>query len=120
LVNLHHEQEVKHDIRLDPVNGTLLGQYSLHGLIDRGVYDWEVFEPFYVEKELPPPWGNRYLFEICSWIIDRPRMMGDHSFMRLKTPRGEWYSVGQYRPAKASIICIIMMHIVNILIDGIS
>ncbi|RKP07058.1 hypothetical protein THASP1DRAFT_31126 [Thamnocephalis sphaerospora] len=93
-------KDIAASIRVDPANGTLLGQYSRHGLVEQGVYDWEVLEPFYVEQQLPPPWGNRYLFEFCSWIIDRPRMMGDHSYMRLKTPKGEWYSVGQYRPAK--------------------
>jgi hypothetical protein len=89
---------------VDPTTGVMLGQYNYLGLIDRGVYDWEVLTPFYIEPQSPPPWGNRYLFEFCSWIIDRPRMMGDHTYIRLKTPQGEWYSVGQYRPQKVSLI----------------
>ena len=37
-------------------------------------------------KSLIHNWGNRYLFEICCWIIDEPRLSGDHTWIRLKTP----------------------------------
>lgn len=80
----------------------MLGQYSKNGLVSNNVYDWSMLEPFYVESSTPPPWGDRYLFEICSWIVNRPRLIGDHTFIRLKTPQGEWYSVGQYRPQKVT------------------
>lgn len=59
--------------------------------------------PFKHEPQLPPPWGNRYICEIVSWIIDSPRINGDHSFLRFKTPQGEWYSVGQYMPIKHNV-----------------
>ncbi|RKP27601.1 hypothetical protein SYNPS1DRAFT_20910 [Syncephalis pseudoplumigaleata] len=86
--------DIRNEIRVDPSTGVMLGQYNYEGFIERGVYDWDVLTPFYVEPQLPPPWGDRYLFEFCSWIVDRPRMMGDHTFIRLKTPQGEWYSMG--------------------------
>ncbi|KAI9597767.1 hypothetical protein BDF19DRAFT_434363 [Syncephalis fuscata] len=92
--------EIRDGISVDPQTGVMQGQYNYQGLIDRGVYEWEALTPFYIEPVCPPPWGDRYLFEFCSWIVDRPRMMGDHTYMRLKTPQGEWYSVGQYRPQK--------------------
>ena len=41
-------------------------------------------------------WGNRYLFEYCSWIIANPRFSGDHAWVRLKTP-------GKYRIKKKKI-----------------
>ncbi|RUS30906.1 hypothetical protein BC938DRAFT_478787 [Jimgerdemannia flammicorona] len=40
------------------------------------------------------------VIDICSWVIDEPRMGGDHVCIRINTPRGKWYSVGQYRPQK--------------------
>ncbi|CAG8551137.1 3402_t:CDS:10 [Paraglomus occultum] len=83
----------------EPGSSVLAGQYSRFGIINKGVYEWTSLEPFLISPS-PPPWGNRYLLEICSWIIDRPRLTGDHTWFRLKTPRGEWYSVGQYRPSK--------------------
>ncbi|ORX84295.1 hypothetical protein BCR32DRAFT_326015, partial [Anaeromyces robustus] len=48
-------------------------------------------------------WGNRYLFEYCSWIISHPRFSGDHAWIRLKTPDGNVYSVGLYRGEKRNI-----------------
>ena len=91
---------IEKDLKIDPDYGTFTGQYGRDGLVDAGLYDWTELPVFYTEPTLPPPWGERYLFEICSFIVDRPRLTGDHTFVRLKTPRGEWYSAGQYRPHK--------------------
>ena len=79
------------------------GQYSRLGLIDEGLYDWTILEPFLFA--LPPgvtndplnpsnglsvsikhDWGQRYILEVCSWIIEEPRLGGDHIWIRLKTP----------------------------------
>ncbi|CAG8535287.1 8163_t:CDS:10 [Paraglomus brasilianum] len=83
----------------EPGSSVMAGQYSRLGIINKGVYEWTSLEPFLISPT-PPPWGNRYLLEICSWIVGKPRLTGDHTWFRLKTPRGEWYSVGQYRPSK--------------------
>ena len=95
------------------------GQYSARGLVNVGLDEWKTLEPF---LRLPPPeatadpqnlstglpplqqhdWGDRYLLEFCSWIIDKPRLSGDHLWIRLKTPNGQVYSHGQYRESKLS------------------
>ena len=95
----------------------LKGQYSRTGIIDLGLHNWKKLEPFI---RLPPvgavvdpnntncgkppsmrhDWGDRYILEFCSWILDKPRLGGDHAWIRLKSPSGDVYSVGQYRPRK--------------------
>ncbi|RUP05576.1 hypothetical protein BC936DRAFT_140511 [Jimgerdemannia flammicorona] len=90
-------KDIQHTIKTHPTSDVIKGQYSRHGLINQDFYDWHRLEPFYISE---PTWGHRYLLEVCSWVIDEPRMGGDHTWIRLKTPRGEWYSVGQYRPQK--------------------
>ena len=92
------------------------GHYSQYGIIDRGLYEWTTLEPFiraspmneHLEKENTKSnsfkfihdWGNRYILEVCSWIVSQPRLGGDHTWFRLKTPSGDMYSIGQYRPKK--------------------
>ncbi|KAL1918238.1 uncharacterized protein VTP21DRAFT_3504 [Calcarisporiella thermophila] len=89
--------DIRSRIRMNPNTYLLEGQYSRNGVIDRGFYEWTRLEPFQITE---PYWGNRYILEICSWIVDEPRLGGDHTWVRFKTPRGEWYSFGQYRPQK--------------------
>ena len=79
------------------------GQYSRNGIIDDGLYDWTTLEPFLltvppestkdprnISTGLPTSirhdWGNRYILEVVSWIIDEPRLGGDHIWIRLKKP----------------------------------
>jgi hypothetical protein len=95
----------------------LKGQYSQNGIIHNYMFEWESLTPFIralkedevkddsnISTGLPVlmkhDWGNRYVLEICSWIIANPRLTGDHLWHRLKTPEGDVYSVGQYRPRK--------------------
>lgn len=103
-----------------------LGKYCSRGLVNEGVCDWEALRPFI--RVLPPTpalvlrpkdstlktdyqlspihthdWGARYLLEVCLWIVDEPRLSGDHAWLRLKGPDGAIYSVGQYRPGKNSL-----------------
>lgn len=95
----------------------LKGQYSRNGIIHKYMFEWEILTPFIralkeddvkdpsnISTGLPGPmkhdWGDRYVLEICSWIIATPRLTGDHLWHRLKTPEGDVYSLGQYRPRK--------------------
>ncbi len=62
------------------------------------MFQWKELHPF---KVIPnPPWGNRYIFEMCATCGEKPRIIGDHSWLRLKTPKGEIFSIGIYRPDK--------------------
>ena len=81
----------------------MTGQYTRIGIVDEGMYEWTTLEPFLhalppgVESDPDNPstglpvslrhdWGNRYILELCSWIIEEPRLGGDHLWIRLKTP----------------------------------
>jgi hypothetical protein len=92
------------------------GQYSSRGIVNESATAWKTLEPFIVlnpgeqsidcNKQVKGrmlvqhDWGCRYVLEICSWIIEKPRLAGDHMWMRLKTPKGEVYSFGLYRERK--------------------
>ncbi|KAI8918830.1 hypothetical protein BC831DRAFT_482140 [Entophlyctis helioformis] len=99
----------------------ITGFYCRRGLTNTGISHWSKLKPFI---RLPPPdatvdrnnicngrppamrhdWGDRYILEFCSWILDEsPRLGGDHVWIRLKTPQGDIYSVGQYRPRKLNM-----------------
>lgn len=95
----------------------LKGQYSRNGIIHNYLFEWDTLMPFLralkenevedlsnISTGLPVPmkhdWGDRYILEICAWIVSNPRLTGDHLWHRLKTPLGDVYSVGQYRPRK--------------------
>ena len=99
------------------LNGEIKGQYSRHGIIRVKLHEWNVLNPFIytlpvgIDKDpenistglpvlMKHDWGNRYILDICAWIIANPRLTGDHLWHRLKTPNGEVYSIGQYRPRK--------------------
>jgi hypothetical protein len=82
----------------------MLGHYSRQGIIDTSLYHWTFLEPFLkvmpeeatfdpenLSTGLPvqlikQDWGNRFILEICSWILEEPRLGGDHLWLRLKTP----------------------------------
>jgi len=73
--------------------------YGPHGLQNKDVYDWTELEPF--AHEDPALWDHKYIFEFCSYCSDTPKFNGgDHSWIRLRTPSGEVYSAGLYRPQK--------------------
>ncbi|OZJ06545.1 hypothetical protein BZG36_00504 [Bifiguratus adelaidae] len=78
-------------INFMPNSMVMTGQYSRRGVTNKGFYDWTRLEPFI---NVEPTWGNRYLLEVCSWIVDEPRMGGDHTWIRLKTPTGDIYAMG--------------------------
>jgi hypothetical protein len=74
--------------------------YGPFGLQNKNMYDWESLTPFKYED--PALWNHQYVIEFCCCCEDKPRRTGDHTWIRLKTPIGEVYSVGLYRPEKNS------------------
>lgn len=76
--------------------------YGPHGIQDKNMYDWETLEPYI--KLNPDDWGNQYVFEFCACINPKSTINGNHSWIRLKTPEGDVYSIGLYRPEKRSLL----------------
>jgi len=75
--------------------------YGPNGVQQKDMYNWTILEPYKCEEH--PSWGNRYIFEFCVCCSeDKPHFIGDHSWVRLKTPEGAMYSAGLYRPEKHS------------------
>lgn len=72
--------------------------YGPKGVQKLDMYDWKELKPF--KQGNPADWGNQYVFEFCICCSTTPRFTGDHSWIRLKTPTGDIYSVGLYRPGK--------------------
>lgn len=72
--------------------------YGPKGLQNEDMYQWTEFKPF--TKEDPAQWGHRYIFEFCSCWAPTPGLNDSHSWLRLRTPEGDVYSVGLYRPQK--------------------
>lgn len=58
----------------------------------------------YKDEGDPPPWGNRFLFEVstCSNQV-HPRFTFDHTWFLLKTDDGKVFSYGFYRPHKQGL-----------------
>ena len=73
--------------------------YGENGVQAQDMYDWSELKPFRTCD--PINWGNQYIFEFCAITADSPRKNGDHSWFRLKTPSGDIYSIGLYRPGKS-------------------
>lgn len=76
--------------------------YGMQGVQSEDMFDWSVLKPYKMGN--PADWGKRYVFEFCACCTGSPQKTGDHSWFRLKTPAGEIYSVGLYRPGKAGTI----------------
>lgn len=76
--------------------------YGPSGIQQKDMYDWTELTPFKYED--PSQWGHRWILEICACNEETPRKTGDHSWFRLKTPTGEIYSIGLYRPEKSGFI----------------
>lgn len=75
--------------------------YGMEGIQDGNMCDWTELKPFM--KGNPAEWGNRYIFEFCATTTGEVRKTGDHSWLRLKTPDGDIYSVGLYRTDKEGL-----------------
>ena len=70
--------------------------YGPLGVQNKNMFEWTKLEPY--KKEDPKQWDNQYILEVCCCCEDEPRYLGDHSWLRLKDPEGNIYSVGFYRP----------------------
>ena len=73
--------------------------YGQEGIQNKDMYDWTELKPFI--KGDPAAWDHRYVFEFCSCYNPYSVKNGNHSWFRLKTPTGDIYSIGLYRPDKA-------------------
>jgi len=93
--------DVPDEIR-NPVNKPDVVQepwvFGQNGLQIEDMFDWTEMKPY--KKEDPAKWGNQYVFEYCVSCEDSVRLQGDHAWFRLKTPEGDIYCVGLYRPNK--------------------
>lgn len=72
--------------------------YGQQGIQNLDMYDWSELKPFM--KGDPVEWNHQYVFEFCSCHNPDSIKNGVHSWIRLKTPTGDIYSVGLYRPDK--------------------
>jgi hypothetical protein len=73
--------------------------YGPLGVQNEDMYDWERLLPY--KWEDPSNWNQRFIFEICVFLTGSARsLVGNHSWLRLRTPAGEVYSVGLYRTGK--------------------
>ncbi len=79
-------------------NPHLAWYYGQKGVQKKDLYAWHTLEPY---KVVEPTWGNRYLFEYNTCCMPTFALTGDHSWLELKTPKGEVYSAGLYRPGKS-------------------
>jgi hypothetical protein len=76
--------------------------YGPNGIQNRDFYDWTELKPFM--KGDPAEWNHEYVFEFCACYNPHSIKNGNHSWLRLKTPEGDIYSVGLYRPEKMGLI----------------
>ncbi|MFQ5728960.1 MAG: hypothetical protein ACE5GN_01195 [Waddliaceae bacterium] len=72
--------------------------YGQQGVQKKDMYAWTEFKPYKTVKN--HDWGDRYIFEFCTSYGNSVQLNGDHAWLRLKTPTGEIYCVGLYRPGK--------------------
>jgi hypothetical protein len=75
--------------------------YGQKGLQSDDMYNWSKLKPY--KRTDASEWGFRYIFELAVCCADTPHKTGDHGWLRLKTPEGDVYSVGLYRPGKRSL-----------------
>lgn len=75
--------------------------YGPEGIQSDDMYDWTHMKPY--KHDDPNKWGRRYLFELVVCCGDRPHKTGDHGWLRLRTPEGDVYSAGLYRPGKRGL-----------------
>jgi len=72
--------------------------YGQEGVQRKDMYNWTKLEPY--KKEDPAAWKYQYIFETCACYNPESTLEGNHSWVRLRTPTGDVYSVGVYRPSK--------------------
>lgn len=72
--------------------------YGEDGLQNKNMYDWSELLPY--KKGNSADWNCQYVFEFCTCQNPDSVYSGNHSWIRLKTPEGDIYSVGLYAPNK--------------------
>lgn len=72
--------------------------YGQEGIQNKDMYDWTELKPFMQGN--PADWDHQYVFEFCACHNPHSFKNGNHSWFRLKTPTGDIYSIGLYRPDK--------------------
>jgi hypothetical protein len=72
--------------------------YGIQGVQFTNAYDWTELKPY--KRDNPADWNHQYIFEFCTCSVNSPRKTGDHTWIRLKTPEGDVYSIGLYRQGK--------------------
>ncbi len=72
--------------------------YGERGVQNRDFYSTEAAEP-YLHQD-PSEWGNQHIFVLCACCEGYAQFIGNHSFFRIHTAKGEIYSEGLYRPGK--------------------
>lgn len=93
--------EIQEDVKSWPKPMQLPQQkwvYGPEGIQNKDMYDWTELKPFM--KGDPAAWNHQYVFEFCSCYNPLSVKNGNHSWFRLKTPTGDIYSIGLYRPDK--------------------
>lgn len=86
-----------------PGNPQQMWCYGPKGIQKEDMYAWNELKPYKVVKN--HDWGNRFIFEFCACCKKDIQMNGaEHSWLRLKTPNGEIYCVGFYRPGKSHLL----------------
>jgi hypothetical protein len=80
---------------------TLPWVYGPKGVQYEDAYNWSRLKPYKYDD--PEKWGRRYVFELAVCCGDNPHKTGDHGWLRLRTPEGEVYSAGLYRPQKRGL-----------------
>lgn len=73
--------------------------YGPQGIQNKDMYEWTELRPY--KKDDPAKWQHQYILEVCACYNPQSIKTGNHSWIRLKTPSGDIYSVGLYRPGKA-------------------
>ena len=68
--------------------------YGQNGIQNKDMYDWTELKPFTTGN--PADWNHQYVFEFCSCHDPEIVKRGNHTWIRLKTPTGDIYSVGLY------------------------
>lgn len=76
--------------------------YGEEGVQHKDFYDWTELKPFM--KGNPADWDHQYVFEFCACQNPNSIKNGNHSWLRLKSPNGDIYSIGLYRPEKMGLM----------------
>ena len=100
---LHPWQEIYEESKSWPKpahSPNLAWVYGPDGIQYKDMYDWNELKPFMQGN--PADWNHQYVFEFCACYNPNSIKNGNHTWFRLKTPSGDIYSVGLYRPDKDS------------------